>query len=132
MSMPTGTPSQGGSDATRRRSKRVVLTLGVTISTVDASPSASFEEHTHTLVLNVHGALVVLSHPVTKNQKLRLLNRATKEEQLCRVAMVGPPSAGKAQIGVEFLNPSPEFWHISFPPEDWVVPEPSSAGSEKI
>jgi hypothetical protein len=129
--MANGTPFLTGSDATRRRSQRVILTLPVTVRTLDGPKDNSFEEETHTLVLNVHGALVLLAGRVKKGQKLLLTNRVTKEEQPCRVARLGPTSGGKAQIGVEFLKPSPDFWHISFPPEDWVVPEPSSTTSDK-
>jgi hypothetical protein len=67
---------------------------------------------------------------VVKGQKLRLTNRATRAEQLCRVASVGPTSGGKAQVGLEFLKPFPDFWQISFPPEDWVVPEPSPTATD--
>jgi hypothetical protein len=103
------------------------VTLAVTIRTDGAPKEASFEEETQTLLVNVHGALILLKGKVVKGQKLRLTNRRTKEEQLCRVATVSPASGGKAQVGIEFLKPSPDFWRISFPPEDWVVPEPSSA-----
>ncbi|HEX4642692.1 MAG TPA: hypothetical protein VH161_04465, partial [Candidatus Acidoferrales bacterium] len=74
-------------------------------------------------VVNVHGALVLLAGKVTKGQKLALTNRATQLEQECRVASIGAQSGGKTQIGVEFLQPSPDFWRISFPPADWVVPD---------
>jgi PilZ domain len=128
--MPIGTPVPGGPDASRRRSQRVILSLRVIVRTEDGPKDASFEEETHTLVVNVHGALIVLAGKVTKGQKLRVTNRATKAEQVCRVANVGPKSEGKTQIGVEFLKPSPDFWQISFPPEDWVVPETSSVNSD--
>ena len=128
--MSTGSPSPGGPDPSRRRSQRVILTLAVTVRSDGGPKDASFEEETHTLVLNLHGALVVLANKVTKGQRLRLTNRATHEEQQCRVASSAPGSAGKAQVGVEFLKPSPDFWHISFPPEDWVLPEPSSITSD--
>lgn len=129
--MSTGSPFQGGPDPSRRRSQRVILTLAVTVRTDGGPKDASLEEETHTLVVNLHGALIVLAGKVAKGQKLRLTNRATHEEQLCRVANVAPASAGKAQVGVEFLKPSPDFWRISFPPEDWVLPEPSSITSDK-
>jgi hypothetical protein len=128
--MSTGSPFQGGPDPSRRRSQRVILTLAVTVRTDGGPKDPSFEEDTNTLVVNLHGALIVLAAKVTKGQKLRLTNRATKEEQLCRVASVAPASAGKAQIGIEFLKPSPDFWRISFPPEDWVLPEPSTIASD--
>ena len=128
--MPIGTPVPGGPDASRRRSQRVILSLRVIVRTEDGPKDASFEEETHTLIVNAHGALIALAGKVTKGQKLRVTNRATKAEQVCRVASLGPKAEGKTQVGVEFLKPSPEFWQISFPPEDWVVPEPSSISSE--
>ena len=129
--MPPASPFQGGSDASRRRSQRVILSLAVKIRTEDSPKNPCFEEDTHTLVVNVHGALIVLAGKVAKGQKLRLTNRATMAEQECQVASLGPTSEGKTQIGVEFLKPSPDFWHISFPPEDWVLPESSSITSNK-
>ncbi|HXP80247.1 MAG TPA: PilZ domain-containing protein [Verrucomicrobiae bacterium] len=128
--MSSGSPFLGGPDSTRRRSQRVILSLRVIVRTDDGPKPTSFEEETHTLIVNAHGALIALKAKVAKGQKLRLTNRATKAEQACRVASLGPTSEGKAQIGVEFLKPCPDFWQISFPPEDWVVPEPSSVNSD--
>jgi PilZ domain-containing protein len=128
--MANGSLFPGGPDATRRRSQRVILSLRIIVRTEDGPKGASFEEETHTLIVNAHGALIALKSKVAKGQKLRLTNRATKAEQVCRVANLGTTSEGKAQIGVEFLKPSPDFWQISFPPEDWVVPEPSSVNSD--
>lgn len=117
-------PIPVGPEVSRRRSQRVFLAVRVIVRSEE---NAGFEEETQTMVVNVHGALVLLAAKVIKGQKLRLTHRATKVEQVCRVASLGPKSDGKTQVGVEFLKPSPDFWQISFPPEDWVVPEPSSA-----
>jgi hypothetical protein len=125
--MPIGNSFQVGPEPGRRRSQRVILSLAVTVRTEGAPKESSFEEETQTLLVNLHGALILLKGKVTKGQKLRLTNRRTKEEQICQVATISPGTAGKSQVGVEFLKPSPDFWRISFPPEDWVVPEPSSA-----
>ena len=108
----------------------MILSLGITVRTEDTPKDRSFEEETHTLIVNAHGALISLAAKVSKGQKLRMTNRATKAEQLCRVATMYPPSGGKAQIGVEFLTPSPDFWRISFPPEDWAFNEPTPATSD--
>lgn len=128
--MPTRNPFQSGPEVSRRRSQRVILTLPVIVRTDGGPKENSFEEETHTLVVNLHGALIVLAAKVTKGQLLRMVNRSTREEQACRVANLGPASGDKAQIGIEFLKPSPDFWHISFPPEDWVMPEPSPISSD--
>jgi len=124
--MSTRNPNQVGQDAGRRRSQRVILSLPVIVRAEDATRDAAFEEETSTLVVNVHGALILLKAAVEKGQKLRLINRATREEEVCRVVYVDTASAGKVQVAIEFLKPSPDFWHIAFPPEDWSQPEPSS------
>lgn len=128
--MPTGSPSQDIPYAISRRSQRVILSVAVTVRTEDGPKDASFEEETRTLVLNMHGALILLAGQVAIGQRLRLTNRATHAEQMCQVASLGPTSGGKTQVGVEFLKPSADFWHISFPPEDWVLPEPLSITSD--
>ena len=129
--MPPAGPNPGAPEASRRRSQRVILTLPVIVCSEEGA-KPYFEEETHTLVVNLHGALIVLGARVAKGQKLRVKNRATQAEQICRVASLGPTADGKVQVGVEFLQPSPDFWHISFPPEDWVLPEPSSVNSENL
>lgn len=130
--MPNGIPFQGGPEAIRRRSQRVILSLPVTVRTEDGLKDLSFEEETRTLVVNLHGALIVLAGKVERGQRLRLTNRATQAEQVCRVANLGAKSGDKSQVGVEFLTPSPDFWRISFPPQDWAVPEQSSISSDKL
>ena len=119
-----------GPEQSRRRSQRVVLSLRVLVCTEDAPKDASFEEETHTLVVNAHGALVAIAAKVKKGQKLRLTNAATRDQELCRVVYLGGVADDKTQVGVEFLKPSPDFWHIAFPPEDWVMPKPDLATAE--
>ena len=128
--MSTGTPFRGGSEISRRRSQRVILTLPVTVRTEGGPKESAFEEETQTLIVNLHGALVVLEGKVSRGQMIHLKNRTTREEQPCRVASLGPTSGGKTQIGLEFLKPSPDFWHISFPPEDWNLSESSAVPTE--
>ena len=128
--MALGNPIAGGPNSSRRRSQRVILSLRVKVCTEGAPKEASFEEETHTLVVNAHGALVALGAKVKKGQKLRLTNVSTRAEELCQVVYLGTVTEGKTQVGVEFLKPSPDFWHIAFPPEDWVTPKPDLATAE--
>src|ERR1700686_4086112 len=121
--MSTWNSTKGDPEPGRRRSQRVILSLPVTVRTEGCPPDASFEEAAQTLIVNVHGALIALAGKVEKGQTLRLINPATREELLCRVIHLGPLTAGKAQIGVGFNDPSPDFWRITFPPEDWTSPE---------
>jgi hypothetical protein len=106
--------------------------MPITVRTEDAPRDASFEEETHTLIVNLHGALILLEKKVTKGQKLRMKNRVTQAEQVCQVASLGSKAEGKTQVGVEFVQPSPDFWQISFPPEDWSLLDAPPVKSGKV
>ena len=125
--MAIWSPTTGGPESNRRRSQRVVLAFGITVTSADEGRIAAFQEETQTLVVNAHGALILLAAKVEKEQLLRMKNRSTREEQACKVVFVGPLANGKTQIGIEFTSPSPEYWHIAFPPEDWSAAESASA-----
>lgn len=101
---------------------RVLLSIPITV-TGKMSDNKDFREETLTLVVNAHGALISLKAGLKSGQKITIANSATQQSQECRVAYLGNPQAGKIQMGIEFVSPSPTFWHIDFPPDDWVVPE---------
>jgi hypothetical protein len=109
-------------DPGRRRSMRVLLSVPIEVHGKDRD-SHEFSEQTRTLVVNAHGALISLAAKVIAGQQISVSNNATQSTQDCRVVYLGNPSAGKIQMGVEFLTPAPAFWQIDFPPDDWVVPE---------
>lgn len=109
-------------DPGRRRSMRVLLSIPITVSGKNAS-GQDFTEQTRTLVVNAHGALITLAAPVATGQKISIANKASEQSLLCRIVHVSGPQAGRTQLGIEFEKPSPSFWHIDFPPEDWVAPE---------
>jgi hypothetical protein len=119
-------PNKG--EPTRRRSQRVIVSVPVTVS---CEIGTAFQEDTQTLVVNAHGAMVALAAKVEKGQMLRLKNCVTKEELACKVVYLGPVSGGKVQVGVDFMTSAPAFWRITFPPEDWVLPEPLPALTKK-
>jgi PilZ domain len=129
--MSTWDPSRGGSESSRRRSQRVIVSVPIVVASTGGTKDAAFEEETQTLVVNAHGAMVALSAKVVKGQMLRLRNRATQEELACKVVYLGPPSGGKVQVGVDFTSSAPDFWRIAFPPEDWVLPDPLPAAGKK-
>ncbi len=106
-----------------RRSCRVLVHIPVQV-VAEAGVPGPFEEDTQTLVVNAHGALILMAHSVRAGQTLRLKNKVSKDEGLCRVVYLGPPQNSRIQVGVEFTNPSPHFWHIAFPPEDWAASGP--------
>jgi hypothetical protein len=104
--------------STRRRSQRVVMKIPVKVFSADEANSA-FEEDTHTLVINAHGASFLLSRQINKGEQLFLRNRQTSAMQECTIVHVGNPQGNPLEVAVEFLVPNPTFWQVIFPPEDW-------------
>ncbi len=117
-------PLAGGwtPDTGKRRSMRVLLSVPV-VASGNLPDGKKFEEETRTLVVNAHGALLALTIPLRNGQQLTLAHKISNEEKLCKVVYLGNAQGGKTQIGVEFMQPAPQFWGIDFPPEDWVAPE---------
>lgn len=103
-------------DSSRRRSRRVLLSVPVTVS--GEAPAGEFTEKTQTLVVNAHGALITLAAKVIQGQTL-LISDSSAAQRSCHVVYVGPTVEGRTQFGVEFNEPAPNFWHITFPPDDW-------------
>jgi hypothetical protein len=102
----------------RPRTTRVHLAIPVFIygSTESGAP---FKEITQTLAVNANGCLVELATPTAKDQSILLTNMKSNDEIACTVVSVGNTAQGKAQIGLRFAQPSPKFWGLQFPPEDW-------------
>ena len=65
---------------------------------------------THTVIVNEHGLLLLLTASVRVGQIIRLENPNLGEELLCRVTSVGPSFLGKTQVAVELIMPTPGFW----------------------
>jgi hypothetical protein len=129
--MSTWNPTTGGPESIRRRSQRVFVSVAITVHNECGCKDTAFTEETHTLAVNAHGALIGLAAKIEKGQILRLKNRATLEEQVCKVVYLGPALGGKAQIGVEFTSRAPDFWRIAFPSEDRTVPQEAPAIRKK-
>jgi hypothetical protein len=109
-------------DTGRRRSMRVLLSVPIHVSGKDRK-EREFDEETRTLVVNAHGALISLAAAVIAGQQITVANEATRQSRDCRVVYLGSGASGKVQMGIEFAKPSPTFWQIDFPPDDWVAPE---------
>jgi hypothetical protein len=89
----------------------------------------TFSEQTQTVVVSAHGAIVALRAKVSIGQALRLRNAKTEEEAACRVAYISPHQSEKREVGLDFTEAQPRFWHISFPPNDWSNRSPEAKGS---
>jgi hypothetical protein len=109
----------------RRRSQRVLMQVAVRIRGTDAQ-GKTFEEEASTLAINAHGALVLLQARLTSGSSVLMQHKQTQEEQECHVVFLGPVRAGQAEIGLEFSEPRPAFWRVTFPPEDWSPKHPEA------
>jgi hypothetical protein len=69
--------------------------------------------------VNAYGCLVSLDTPVMRGQQVSVVNSKTVEELMCTVAFISENKGSKSEVGLEFTEPSPLFWRIGFPPEDW-------------
>ena len=120
-----GTTPNSIQPSTRRRSQRVLMQVRVRLRGTDAQGRA-FEEEASTLAINAHGALVLLETRLKSGSRVLMLHKQTQEEQECRVAFLGPARAGQKEIGLEFSEPRPTFWRVTFPPEDWSPRHPEA------
>lgn len=93
----------------RRRSKRSKIRIPVVVR-FQTADKLFVSEETHTLIVNDHGALILLAAQTEIQQIVRLEKIDSKEELLCRVTSLGPSFLGKTQVAVEFIMPTPGFW----------------------
>jgi hypothetical protein len=102
----------------QRRSERVLLDVPVLVCGESPDRSA-FEEETFTVTVNAHGALLMLAAKVGIGQQIRLINQASHEERLARVAYKGGDHAGLSQVAVEFTQACPGFGPVNPAPASW-------------
>ena len=121
-------PSNSGDQNAQRRSQRVIIKVSVMVLAEEADKK-SVSEETRTVTVNAHGAMILLGLKVSIGQLLTLRNSRTGEEVACRVVYLSPHEAEKRQVGVDFMEPCPRFWRISFPPPDWTTRSPEAKGN---
>jgi hypothetical protein len=111
-------PSLAGQNYNKlRRTQRVHIQMAVIVR--GTSKGKPFEEETKTTTVNANGCLVSLDATVTRGQQVSIVNSKTVEELTCNVAFISESKGSKTEVGLEFTEPSPLFWRIGFPPEDW-------------
>ncbi len=116
---PAGQPNPASaSGSNKRRSSRVAIDIPVEVfgQSLDGK---IFHEETRTLVVNAHGALISLATGINLRQTILLVNKKTNNQMECRVTFRKEIDKERAEVAIEFANPSPRFWGIAFPPEDW-------------
>ena len=121
------TGSGGESASDRRRTHRIQITMPVLVR--GKSGSQPFQEETRTVSVNANGCMVRLAAHVTRLQHVSIVNPKTAEELPCKIIFIGQSDGTKTEIGLEFLEASPLFWRIAFPPVDWDPSERKRPGS---
>jgi PilZ domain len=125
--MKTPTPAESHSD--RRRSHRVNIAMPVLIR--GKKGTQPFEEEAQTISVSAHGCMVRVATPLARNQEIAIVNTKTAEELPSTVTYIGQKDNAKTEVGVEFAEPSPLFWRIAFPPEDWDPSERKRSGTPR-
>lgn len=94
-----------------RRSRRFPLRVPIMVygRTPDDVP---FRDRTHTLNVDAYGARISVAANLEKGQSILVVNSFTQEERECRVVHVGARHGGRTKVGIEFVNPKGNFWHI--------------------
>ena len=101
----------------RRRSQRVIIRVPVTLEATMSGQKIKADAFT--VAVNIHGAMVLCSRLFDAETRLELRNERTTERTEVRVTRTPRESAEGYLIPLEFTSPSPKFWQISFPPENW-------------
>jgi hypothetical protein len=122
-------PTPAKSDSDRRRSHRVNIAMPVLIR--GKSGKQPFEEEAQTISVSAHGCMVRVATPLARNQEIAIVNIKTAEELPSTVTFIGQKDNAKTEVGVEFAEPSPLFWRIAFPPEDWDPSERKRSGTPR-
>jgi hypothetical protein len=100
----------------RRRARRWSLDVPVYVYGRGTNREP-FHEEAHTLHVNANGALLLLSVPVRKGQKLHLTNSLTQQEQDCRVVYLGTRRSRTIEAGVAFPEANYRFWQVRGEPD---------------
>jgi hypothetical protein len=104
--------------AERRGSERLLMDVPLLVRG-ESLGKTPFQEETFTVSVSAHGALVMLATKVELGQAVSLVNLQTQAETRGRIARFGSLYGGLAQVGIEFAEPAPDFWHLESPPRSW-------------
>jgi hypothetical protein len=113
----SGSGADTGKNVEKRRTQRVSIAMSVLVRVKKGNQT--FEEETQTVSVNAHGCMVHLANRVERDDEVSIINPKTAEELPCEVTSIGQAGRDKLEVGLEFVEPSPLFWRIAFPPSDW-------------
>jgi hypothetical protein len=103
-----GDSAKGDTDRRSGLRHEYNATLLIYGSDADKQP---FHEEAETIDAHESGCSLTLETVVVRGQRLFLTNMRNQAEQECRVIHVGRRVQGKARVGIEFVTPTPQFWH---------------------
>lgn len=109
------TPILRGED--RRRSQRVLIRTRVSVELASEGKRVAFDAVTESV--NDHGAMLLCPRALAPETQLQLKHDQTHQQKLCRVTRTAIESKEGFLVPVEFSDPAPGFWGISFPPSNW-------------
>jgi hypothetical protein len=109
----------------RRTSQRIQISIPVR-ATGKTGAGTQFEELAKTLSVAVNGGPLLITTPLTKGQRIVLSRPDGKHSLECVVVYVKHSHANFLEAGVSFIWPSPKFWGVTFPPEDWSPQHPDA------
>lgn len=115
----------------RRRTQRLRLRVPVFVCG-KVGDERVFEEEAFAVEVSGHGGLLVLRSQVKTGQWMKLRHERTgNEELLCMVVRQEPAPDGSIRVGVEFCDARPAFWHVAFPPDDWLKQSKTDASEAR-
>jgi hypothetical protein len=101
----------------RRRSQRVMIQVPVTVMLTVGGEKKSLLAHT--VSVNIHGAMILCKRSIDAGTTVEVVNDRTRQRVPARVARAPREGPGGHLVPVEFDQPNPNFWQISFPPDNW-------------
>ncbi len=98
-----------------RRTERILLRIPIAVLGKGAG-GKPFREKTHTLVINRHGASILMKHELQPGDRVEITNLQNQRSAPFRVVgKVGNPLGEGPEWAVECLDPKVSFWDIFFP-----------------
>src|SRR5208337_4182620 len=98
-----------------RRSCRVALSVPIRIIGIDYR-GIDFTEEAHTIIVNLHGAKIRLSHQLLPDSEIRLHSHPTGQDSVFRVvSKLQSPELKFTYWGVEDLDPQKNIWGVDIP-----------------
>jgi hypothetical protein len=98
-----------------RRSCRVALSVPIRVIGIDYR-GIDFTEEARTIVVNLHGAKIRLTHQMIPDSEFRLLSHPTGRDSVFRVVSKMESSELKFTYwGVENLDPGTNIWGVKIP-----------------